>query len=100
MMLSFVKTFYSITDKHPKQEALDVLHIRPRSRLREDFLRLADSHVSGHRIQQENVDDLLLTTIFVTVFVRRAPVKDNTADSQCIVVKFNTMRTCTDAICE
>ena len=39
-MLSFVKIFYSITDKHPKQEALDVLHIRPRSRLREDFLRL------------------------------------------------------------
>ena len=40
---------------------------------------------------------------FMTVFIRRAPVKHNTA-SGCIrtVVKFynctNTMRTCTDAI--
>ena len=57
---------------------------------------------------QTKVDHLLLTIIFITVFIRRAPVEDNTelecicAVAQRMVVKFynytNTVRTCTDTM--
>ena len=51
--------------------------------------------------RSRNVDDLLLTTIFVTVFVRRAPVKDSIASAMysCKILYDANMYGC-DAICE
>ena len=70
------------TENEYKQEALDVLHIRPRSRLREAFLRLIHTYLATESGRSKTWTICYGQLFFVTVFVKRAPVKDNTASER------------------